>query len=129
MKKNILYLFAIILILLIYSITIHAALVHRVSPGENLYNIALRYGITVREIIAKNNLHDPGNIYSEQILIIPDRDNSWSYRVQEGDTLYLIAEKLGISMEESQKQMVLPKQMNYLPDNFYISHPNRVLIK
>jgi len=122
MKKNIFYLFAIILILLIYSITIHAALVHRVSPGENLYNIALRYGITVREIIAKNNLHDPGNIYSEQILIIPNRENSWSYRVQEGDTLYLIAKKLGISMERLAKTNGIAKtdelftrQLLYIP--------------
>ncbi len=90
---------ALLLIIIFISLTTQAASVHRVSPGENLYDISLKYGVTVKEIINKNNLNYPDNIFSEQILIIPEAENSWSYRVKKGDTLYLIAKKLGISTE------------------------------
>lgn len=46
--------------------------VHRVAAGETLYNIALRYGVTVRSIIDANNLSNPDRLSIGQELIIPE---------------------------------------------------------
>jgi LysM repeat protein len=44
---------------------------HVVQPGETLFSIALRYGVTVEAIALANNLPNPNLIHAGQILIIP----------------------------------------------------------
>ncbi len=44
---------------------------HVVQPGENLFRIALRYGVTVDALAAANNITDPTHIYVGQVLTIP----------------------------------------------------------
>ncbi len=44
---------------------------HTVRYGENLYRIALRYGVTVGELQQANNLFNPNAIYAGQVLLIP----------------------------------------------------------
>ncbi|ANV85714.1 peptidase M23 [Picosynechococcus sp. PCC 7003] len=46
---------------------------HVVRPGETLYAIARRYGISGRELIAANKLLNPNVIYVNQRLTIPAR--------------------------------------------------------
>jgi LysM repeat protein len=45
--------------------------VHMVQAGENLFRIALRYGVTVDAIAALNHLADVSRIYVGQELLIP----------------------------------------------------------
>ncbi|HEY63168.1 MAG TPA: LysM peptidoglycan-binding domain-containing protein [Caldilineae bacterium] len=45
--------------------------IHIVQRGETLQSIALRYGVTVNEIIAANGIINPNLIYVGQKLIIP----------------------------------------------------------
>lgn len=78
-------------------------LVHVIQPGENLFRISLRYGMTVDDLMAANNLSDPHTIYAGQRLIIPTElepevlDQSMAtgaavaYVVRPGDTLTAIA--------------------------------------
>jgi LysM repeat protein len=44
---------------------------HVVQPGENLSQIAQRYGVSVEAIVQVNGLEDPSLIYRGQTLIIP----------------------------------------------------------
>jgi LysM repeat protein len=44
---------------------------YRVQPGDNLYNIALRFGVPVNELIQYNNISNPNRIYVGQVLVIP----------------------------------------------------------
>ena len=44
---------------------------HVVKPGETLYQIARRYGVSVSSIVQANNLWNPNLIYSGQVLLIP----------------------------------------------------------
>src|SRR2546422_11548412 len=44
---------------------------HIVQPGETLYRIALRYGVTVGALAAYNGLSDPTRIHPGQVLNIP----------------------------------------------------------
>ena len=46
--------------------------VHVVQRGETLYRIAQRYGTTVQDLVAANNLANPNLIHWGQKLIIPD---------------------------------------------------------
>jgi LysM repeat protein len=45
--------------------------VHVVESGESLLGIALRYGVTVEEILAVNNIDNPDAIFPGQELLIP----------------------------------------------------------
>jgi LysM repeat protein len=45
--------------------------VHIVQPGENLYRIGLRYGVSYLEIAALNGISNPNQIYAGQQLTIP----------------------------------------------------------
>jgi LysM repeat protein len=44
---------------------------HVVAPGENLYRIALRYGVTVDALAAANHIANTAEIFAGQVLIIP----------------------------------------------------------
>lgn len=47
--------------------------VHRVRPGDTLYDIAVRYRVTVRAILAINNIPNPDRLQIGQEIIIPAR--------------------------------------------------------
>ena len=50
---------------------------HVVRPGENLFRIALRYGVSVQAIATINGIVNPAMIYVGQPLVIPaDADTS-----------------------------------------------------
>jgi LysM repeat protein len=49
--------------------------IHEVEPGETLWNIAQRYGMTVNEIVRLNKLNPSETIYpGQKILVSPDWD-------------------------------------------------------
>lgn len=47
--------------------------VHVVQPGENLFRIALGYGMTANELAAYNGIADPTLIFVGQVIRIPPR--------------------------------------------------------
>ena len=79
--------------------------VHIVRPGENLFRIALRYGITSQALAAANGIANPNRIYVGQRLVIPGSGTTpptppsgQTYTVRRGDTLSSIARRFGVSM-------------------------------
>lgn len=83
--------------------------VHIVRPGENLFRIALRYGMTAQTLAAANGIANPNRVYAGQRLVIPGHGNTpstptqptpsgWTYTVRRGDTLSAIARRYGVSM-------------------------------
>ncbi len=78
----------------------YADQVHRVTPGESLYRIGEKYGVTTNELIQNNSfLKSPNTLFVNQVIIIPETGQSVTYRVQAGDSLYRISQKFGVSME------------------------------
>jgi polysaccharide biosynthesis protein PslG len=45
---------------------------YTIAPGDNLYRIAIRFGTTVSELVALNDISNPNIIYSGRVLRIPD---------------------------------------------------------
>lgn len=99
---------------------------HVVQPGENLYRISLRYGVSVQDIVTANNIANPNIIYVGQVLIIPVRGTTpptqpptnpttpvpptnpttpvppatgGQYTVVRGDTLSSIARRFGVTVQ------------------------------
>ena len=102
-------------------------LYHRVSRGQTLSSIAARYHVTVRQIMALNNLRSKHRIYVGQKLRLPQRGGSVAvasadsatvkqrpnpaeakpvsldslddgmYTVRKGDSLHKISKRFGIS--------------------------------
>ena len=78
--------------------------IYIVKKGDTLYGIANKYGISVDELKAINNLTS-NNLSVGQVLQIPeiieeDVPNENIYIVKSGDTLYSIANKYGMSVQE-----------------------------
>jgi LysM repeat protein len=82
------------------------ATIHVVQPGENLYRIALRYGVTVNAIAQANGLTNTRRIYVGQRLVIPTGGPSSPpassgsvHVVQRGENLYRIALRYGTTVQ------------------------------
>jgi LysM repeat protein len=45
--------------------------IYTVQPGDNLYRISLRFGVTMRALVQANGIADANRIYAGQRLIIP----------------------------------------------------------
>lgn len=92
---------------------------HVVQPGENLYRIALKYGVTVQAIATANNIANPNLIFVGQSLNISGGTNtgntgsqpptggtgttpppaSSTYTVVAGDTLSKIARQFNMTVQ------------------------------
>jgi len=89
---------------------------YTVKAGDSLYLIAQRYGITVASLKSANNLSSDYLIVGK-VLIIPSGSSgtgtssgSTTHKVCSGESLYLIAQKYGITVEAL-------KQANQLSSN------------
>jgi len=82
---------------------------HVVQGGENLYRIALRYGLTAQSLAAANGISNLNHIVVGQRLTIPGAGSAPAtpsqpaatgdtYIVQRGDTLSSIALRYGVSV-------------------------------
>ncbi len=69
---------------------------HIVDVGENLSNLAVRYGTTVDELVKLNNISNPNRIYQGQLLKVPNgkpKKTAVWHTVEKGDTLWDLAER------------------------------------
>ncbi|MGI5861683.1 MAG: LysM peptidoglycan-binding domain-containing protein [Myxococcales bacterium] len=77
---------------------------YKVKSGDSLYTIARKFGTTPDALMALNGIRNPNNLQVGQILKIPGAAPSpepagRTYEVKRGDSLYLIARKLGTTPE------------------------------
>ena len=81
-----------------------------VAAGENVYDVAKRLNIGIRDLIDANQLKPPYRLHTSQVLIVPVPQ---VYTVIKGDTLYIIARRFKVN----QSQVA---QLNHLVPPFKI---------
>ena len=100
--------------------------IYVVKSGDTLWSIAKKFGVSVDELKAKNNLSSNA-LSINQILIIPkkgetiDEEDGEYYTVVAGDTLYGIANRYGLTVDEL-------KALNNLTSNT-LSIGQKLLVK
>ncbi|MGE5581973.1 MAG: LysM peptidoglycan-binding domain-containing protein [Bacillota bacterium] len=76
---------------------------YTVRPGDTLYLLSQKYGVSVNALKQANNLSG-STLWVGQQLKIPgpavSGGSSATYRVQAGDSLYLVAQRYGISVDD-----------------------------
>ncbi len=93
---------------------------YKIMPGDTIYTIAVRYGITTTTLINANNIKNPNYLKIGQILIVP-LQNGILYKTKKGDTLAKIAKKYKISIQKL-------AQANNLKSNQKINSGKTLLI-
>jgi LysM repeat protein/uncharacterized protein YvpB len=87
---------------------------HIVQPGENLFRIALRYGLTADQVARANGISDPSRIYVGQRLLIPIAGSAVPpvsaastaanpagfHVVQAGENLYRVGLRYGLAAQQ-----------------------------
>ena len=69
--------------------------IHTVEPGDTVWNIANRYGVSPSRIISDNSIPNPSSLVIGQalVILIPEL----IYTVRPGDTIQSISERFGVS--------------------------------
>jgi len=106
---------------------------HRVSRGQNLSYIAKKYGTSVSAIVSANDIRNVNQLKIGQYLKIPTStyysqnyvsgsSKSGIHTVRKGETLYDIARKYGISLNDLRsrnnlygRRFIYPGQKLYIP--------------
>lgn len=113
--------------------------IHVVQPGENLYRIALRYGVSVSALAAANGITNPNRIYAGQQLVIPTGGSApadlsastpGTHVVQQGENLYRIALRYNVTVSAlaaangiANPNLVYVGQVLYIPGSSAYANP------
>ncbi|MFC2949855.1 LysM peptidoglycan-binding domain-containing protein [Virgibacillus sediminis] len=94
--------------------------IHVIQAGDTLWELSLRYGADIHQIILVNEIENPNVLVVGQALVIPERGRE--YVVQPGDTLWRIAQRFGLSVQElaqfnqiADPSLIFPGDMLILP--------------
>lgn len=73
-----------------------------VGPGENLFRIGLKFGTTAQAIATASGIPDPRQVAAGTMVLIPvpPPGGGYGYYVRPGDTVYSIARRFGMTVEE-----------------------------
>jgi len=80
---------------------------YTIKKGDTLYLLAIRFNTTVDAIMKLNPGIDPNNLQIGQVICIPEKKapvpppcpNGFYYTIQQGDTIYLLSQRFGVSVE------------------------------
>ncbi len=91
------------------------------QKGDTLLKISERYGISLKELMYKNNFDNASKIIEGEVILIPLNKKKITYKVKEGDTLYKIA-------RDYQVKVVDIISINNLNDSEYLKANQIILL-
>jgi len=107
-------------------------LIHVVTLGETLWQIASRYGVDFTRLVAVNKLPDAGRLVIGQALIIPSAARQ--HTVKSGETLWKIAQQYGASVDSlmqanqlTDSSVINPGKVLYIPARTHTVQPGESL--
>ncbi len=81
--------------------------VYRVRPGDTMYGIAGRFGVSLSALLDANPLTDPNYLGIGEVICIPRRSRprvcppaAGPYVIRPGDTFYQLARRFGLTVRE-----------------------------
>ena len=96
---------------------------YSIQAGDTLFSISMRFGITTQSILDANPGLSPNNLRVGEIVCIPGvapppvcPPNSFSYTIRAGDTLFLLAQRFGVT-----PQSILDLNPSILPDSLRVA--------
>ena len=89
-----------------------------VQSGDTMFTIAQRFGVSLQALLAANpQIPDPSRLTPGQTVCVPEIScpiNTFSYTVQQGDTMFSIAQHFGVSLNAllaANPQVTNPNQL------------------
>lgn len=73
-------------------------IIHVVKPGDSIYSIAKRYGVTPEKIISDNELENAERLVVGQTIVVIGGQRT--HRVVQGESLYSIARAWGLTVDQ-----------------------------
>ncbi|MCU6711235.1 glycosyl hydrolase family 18 protein [Paenibacillus sp. J5C_2022] len=77
--------------------------IHTVKKGDSLWALSQRYGVPLEHIFDANGLTDQSPIVIGQAIIIPTDSDTVTHKVLVGESLWIISQRYGVSMQELAK--------------------------
>ena len=106
---------------------------YTVKAGDTLYGIASKYGISVDELKAQNNLTSNTLTIGEVLVIpeieVPETPDENVYIVKSGDTLYSIANKYGMTVNELKSLNNLTSDVLSIGQELVVSEGNAATLE
>ena len=95
----------IILFLLILPFNANAEIKITAKKGDTLFKLSKQYQVPLKELMHKNNINNANNLLEGKIIIIPSnrsskKNNSFTYKVIKGDTIYKIARQFSVKTKD-----------------------------
>lgn len=107
-------------------------LIHVVSRGETLWQIASRYNVNVNAIQQTNQLPNPNQLLIGQAIVIPNA--SVTHSIQAGENLWSIASNFGVSVNAivaanriTNPNLLYPGTKLFIPPIVHIVQPGQNL--
>lgn len=98
---------------------------YTVKPGDSLFLIGQRFGVSVADLKAANCIW-ADTIYAGEVLTIPGNSSGAgnTYTVQPGDSLYFIGQRFGVSVADLKAANGLWSDIIYVGEVLYIPAPS-----
>tara|TARA_Y100001968_G_scaffold237977_1_gene221290 strand:- start:143 stop:913 length:771 start_codon:yes stop_codon:yes gene_type:complete len=91
------------------------------KTGDTLLKLSREYGVSLKELMHKNNLNDANKLLEGKVILIPTTKSNKTYEVKRGDTLYKIANKYQVKV----KDIIL---INNLKDASYLKLNQTIIL-
>jgi len=105
------------------SLHVHAETKIIAKSGDTLLNLSREYGVSLKELMHKNNFNDANKILEGEVIIIPLKkfpEERLTYKVKDGDNLYRIARDYNVNVIDI-------ISINNLNEAYYLK-PNQIIL-